>query len=290
MTCSRCGLTSGSSLEHEWIEATCTEPRTCSLCGVTDGDALGHIATEATCTEPSVCSVCGEILSQPLGHVILTSNNIVEPTCTEAGIQSGICEICNETIEEEIPASGHKWEEWVVLEEPTTSKRGKRARTCQVCGEVNEENMPMIDTSGIKDIFKKTATRSYSERDNPIKVDIYEDECTITYRREGISWSDTFYVQEVVTDFIDFFAEMNKSSQYDFDRLQFIVNSKFLDQKGNVIEAPIIDMSMRKDDYLSFDFENLEDYAATMYPSLRDYLFLFHLDIDYDDLRFSNGL
>ena len=36
----------GVRCNHDWQEATCTEPKTCKLCGATEGEALGHI--EAT--------------------------------------------------------------------------------------------------------------------------------------------------------------------------------------------------------------------------------------------------
>ena len=39
--------------EHEWVDATCTAPKTCSKCGETEGEALGHTYVEG------VCSVCG---------------------------------------------------------------------------------------------------------------------------------------------------------------------------------------------------------------------------------------
>ena len=32
---------------HDWVEATCTEPKTCSVCGATEGDPLGHNWAEA---------------------------------------------------------------------------------------------------------------------------------------------------------------------------------------------------------------------------------------------------
>ena len=51
---------------HEWIEATCTEPRCCSRCGLTEGEALGHTPTEADYWTPSVCEVCGEELAPAL--------------------------------------------------------------------------------------------------------------------------------------------------------------------------------------------------------------------------------
>lgn len=35
---------------HNWISATCTEPKTCSECGETTGTALGHSTTTGICT------------------------------------------------------------------------------------------------------------------------------------------------------------------------------------------------------------------------------------------------
>lgn len=61
--------TSACGCNHEWVEATCTEPKTCSKCGETEGEALGHswgdweIETEATVTKAGTkvqtCSQCG---------------------------------------------------------------------------------------------------------------------------------------------------------------------------------------------------------------------------------------
>lgn len=45
--------------EHQWIEATCTEPKTCSLCGITEGETLEHDFAPATVDSPKKCKVCG---------------------------------------------------------------------------------------------------------------------------------------------------------------------------------------------------------------------------------------
>ena len=39
----------GTGCEHEWVDATCTEPKTCSLCGETEGAALGHTEGSTFC-------------------------------------------------------------------------------------------------------------------------------------------------------------------------------------------------------------------------------------------------
>ncbi len=60
------------SCEHEWVDATCTAPKTCTLCGETEGEALGHTEVEIPEVRPTPstqgytagikCSKCGEII------------------------------------------------------------------------------------------------------------------------------------------------------------------------------------------------------------------------------------
>lgn len=74
-TCTSTGLTEGKycstcneiieaqeelpMLEHHWIDAYCTTPKTCGECGLTDGVALGHDWIEATGDAPKTCDRCG---------------------------------------------------------------------------------------------------------------------------------------------------------------------------------------------------------------------------------------
>lgn len=46
--------------EHEWVNATCTEPQHCSKCGATMGSALGHDWVSATATSDGYCKRCRE--------------------------------------------------------------------------------------------------------------------------------------------------------------------------------------------------------------------------------------
>ena len=55
-----CVLLAGCKCEHEWAEATCTEPKTCTKCKETEGEPLGHNWKAATCEEPETCTRCGE--------------------------------------------------------------------------------------------------------------------------------------------------------------------------------------------------------------------------------------
>lgn len=54
---------------HTFSVATCTMPRECS-CGVTEGEALGHEWVEATCKEPKTCSACKKTEGNVVNHVV----------------------------------------------------------------------------------------------------------------------------------------------------------------------------------------------------------------------------
>lgn len=95
-----CVLLTGCHLKHEWLEATCTEPKTCTVGGETEGEALGHTWTEATCALPKTCSVCGETEGEPLGHGALTEANYQ---------QAPVCTVCGETVGEPLTADFEKW-------------------------------------------------------------------------------------------------------------------------------------------------------------------------------------
>lgn len=123
-TCTLCSETEGEPLGHIWKEATCTEAKTCEVCGETEGKALGHTWKEATCTLAKECSVCGKIEGSELGH---------DPegvTCTEAGT----CKRCGKSI----PAAGHKWKEATCTE----------PKTCSVCGTVEGEALGHTTKAG----------------------------------------------------------------------------------------------------------------------------------------------
>lgn len=46
---------------HDWIEATCTEPKICRICGVTEGESLGHDWIVSQSSDQMICSVCGAL-------------------------------------------------------------------------------------------------------------------------------------------------------------------------------------------------------------------------------------
>lgn len=73
----------GCGCEHEWKEATCTEPKICTVCGEIEGEARGHNWQDATCLYPKMCSECGETVGE-LGEHSLN--------------EYGVCLVCGEEI------------------------------------------------------------------------------------------------------------------------------------------------------------------------------------------------
>ena len=109
-------------------------------------------AVDPTCTEDGkkefwTCSECGKIFSDEAGTVEVTDESALivpaeghqwdegtvttEPTCTEKGVKTFHCTVCEATKTEEIAALGHDWSEWVVIKEPTDNESGMEARTCR---------------------------------------------------------------------------------------------------------------------------------------------------------------
>ena len=106
------------ALGHDWIDATCTEPKTCDRCGETEGTALGHDwegewssnadnhwhactrcdakdgeaahnpGAPATETTPQTCTNCGYVITPAIDHVHASHLTLVPEVpdrCTEPG-------------------------------------------------------------------------------------------------------------------------------------------------------------------------------------------------------------
>ncbi len=138
--CSVCGLiltepTVIPALNHtygEWVATTpgsCTtngvDTRTCTRCGDTetrDVVAPGHSyvkipAVAPTCdttglTEGEHCEICGQIsIAQDevaaLGHSYDNGVVTTQPTCTDAGVKTYTCQVCNDAYTEDVAPLGH---------------------------------------------------------------------------------------------------------------------------------------------------------------------------------------
>lgn len=71
-----------------------------------------------------------------------------EPTCTETGEEAERCTICGASATvREIPASGHRSDNWTVDLEPTCMGEGSRHGTCTVCNQEVTEKLSRGDHS-----------------------------------------------------------------------------------------------------------------------------------------------
>ena len=174
-TCSVCSETKTEeipALDHDFsvevtaeVPATCTTDGTtavmkCSRCNETEGGetipATGHTVTtwelvkKATCStegkETGVCDVCGETVEQaiPIDPVAHAFDNGVETpaTCTVDGKVVYTCKLCNATQEVAIPATGHTWDAGVETTAPTCETEGVKTYTCTACGDTRTEPIP----------------------------------------------------------------------------------------------------------------------------------------------------
>jgi hypothetical protein len=87
-TCSICSVTEGDVLEHSFNSATCKIPKKCKVCGITEGEKLEHDFEEATCANPKTCKNCGLTDGSKLAH------NFINATCTNPKT----CSVCGTTI------------------------------------------------------------------------------------------------------------------------------------------------------------------------------------------------
>lgn len=174
-----CGIITLTEHEHEWQDATCTEPRTCATCDEQEGEPLGHTWIPATCTEAEHCSVCGQNrhwYSEPAGHdwemptcttpktcsrcgettgeayghnfAAYQWETTVEPTCQTEGEATHTCTRCGEAETKALPAIDHKADGWTIIQEATATTRGIRVKLCTMCGtEIDREEYQYIQTS-----------------------------------------------------------------------------------------------------------------------------------------------
>ena len=143
-TCKYCGREDGEPLGHKFSEATCTKPKTCNNCGITEGKTLEHEWQDATCTEPQKCSKCDTTQGEPLGHDWEEATCDYPKTCAECG-------------EEEGEPLGHKEGKWKVKKKSSLIEHGKKERKCKVCGEVTDDKeIPIILLKGKNGKFNAT--------------------------------------------------------------------------------------------------------------------------------------
>ena len=181
--CSICDVIKEDSIEeiemidHDWDNTytvdkfgSCTEDEQtsihCKVCNAIKEDSItikkatGHkwdsgvTIKEATCTEDGkikyTCEVCSETNIKTIeGKHTWNKEYTIdeEPTCITSGRKSIYCSVCGDVDKDSIvilPATGHDYGDWEVIEEPTTESEGTQRKVCKTCGSDVIETIPQI--------------------------------------------------------------------------------------------------------------------------------------------------
>lgn len=130
-------------------------------------------STPATCvaigTDVYVCSKCrsskqGTTAIDSNNHVSERTEQVTAATCTESGHKDIFCGGCNVKLStEEIPATGHKWDEGKVTTEPTTSAEGEKTFTCTLCGATRTEAVAKLEHYTVLEGKEQTVEKNGNE-------------------------------------------------------------------------------------------------------------------------------
>lgn len=167
-TCTQCGKVQKEifpATGHQHTElrnakaATCTEvgytgDTYCKDCGqkLSEGETIplrthvwdsGVVEVKATCTEKGskiyTCELCKETKTEVVwatGHQHTELRGAKDATCTEKGYTGDFyCKDCNEELEkgEDIPKTGHVWDDGKVTKAATCTADGEKTYTCSIC-------------------------------------------------------------------------------------------------------------------------------------------------------------
>lgn len=87
----------------------------------------------------------GKITPDENGHYWAKDGTLrVEPKCTTEGRAYYVCKICHATKYEILPATGHDYDDGVIVRQPTESVVGVKMYTCKNCGDKQYEDIPVI--------------------------------------------------------------------------------------------------------------------------------------------------
>ncbi len=99
-------------------------------------EVVSHSGGYANCLEKAKCDRCGKEYGELGEHVLETKEGII-PTCVDNGkTEETYCTVCHETVSggAVIPALGHDFGDWSIIEEPTSKQEGLKTHTCKRCG------------------------------------------------------------------------------------------------------------------------------------------------------------
>lgn len=138
-TCEICGAENIIATHVEAEDSTSTNKKYVWVLGYYTYDC------NATCTRPGwekyTCSVDGCGVTQrnyveKAGHKVAKWTVVTPATCTETGTKTGHCSVCNKDVTEEIPATGHTYDEAnpdKTVDNTATNGHVTKYYTCTVC-------------------------------------------------------------------------------------------------------------------------------------------------------------
>ncbi len=80
------------------------------------------------------------------GHEHQVSNwtVTVQPTCTQEGSRTGICDVCGEEVVETLEMIPHSLDDWTITKTATCTEEGSRERSCEFCEYKETEVLQMV--------------------------------------------------------------------------------------------------------------------------------------------------
>ena len=181
-----------SKTEQIRVAPTCTAEGTldlqCKDCGAILNHqvlaATGHTWIEGEIQTPPTCEVPGEqkyicqscnttkIESIPaVGHSWNRGEVTIEPTCTSVGLVTYTCVLCSMTREEELPEKEHAWNEGILTAEPSCSEEGTMTFTCTLCSATKTD--PVATTAhSYQDGFCVNCGIGFAPEEEPFEIGI----------------------------------------------------------------------------------------------------------------------
>ena len=121
------------------------------------------VTKPATCIENGVKTYtceCGDSYTETIpatGHKYSDFVVTKPATCTEDGVKTKTCANCNDKITEKIPATGHKYGDFVVTKPATCTADGVKTKTCANCNDKITESIPKTGHTSSDWIIDKNA-------------------------------------------------------------------------------------------------------------------------------------
>ena len=123
-------------------------------------------------------------------------------TCTETGCRKRICSVCGEVEKEEIPATGHVWnEEYTIDKEASCTEDGSESIHCIVCGEIREGSArpieKLVHTYGSWEVVKAATCTEAGNRKKTCTA--CGDTVTEELPAKGHAWKETYTIDKEPT-------------------------------------------------------------------------------------------